>query len=72
MSNNKTATRKNSWVIEGAVWGGLMFVFMTTLAYLQGQKIDARYIGISLVCWTVGGFLFGLAKRYISKRSQDD
>lgn len=48
------------WVIQGLVWGALMFIIMGIVFPLaDGQPFTARSIGFDLMLWSLAGLLFG-------------
>ena len=71
MSPAPKPVTKSKWIVLGAVWGGLMWLFMSLLPAWIGKSgahaWDAAILGIPV--WTCGGILFGFGMWFFLGRA---
>lgn len=60
--------KKNVWWKQGLSWGAMMFIFMSFFSYAEGEPLTTKRLIISAVTWTIGGLIFGLAMRGMTKQ----
>jgi hypothetical protein len=71
MSPAPKPVTKSKWIVLGAAWGGLMWLFMSLLPALNGKSgahaWNAAILGIPV--WTCGGILFGFGMWFFLGRA---
>jgi hypothetical protein len=61
--------KSNIWIIEGLVFGIIMFIFMTFIYpfLISGEPITWMSIVLGIPIYLFGGLLFGFITKYIKK-----
>lgn len=68
---NAPYIKKVIWWKQGLSWGAIMFVFMTLFEYAQGLEITPRVILGNSITWAIGGLIFGLSMRFMTRKPQE-
>lgn len=61
--------RKISWVVEGLIWGMLMFVIMGLIyPFIVDESYGLKGIAFNLLIWSLGGLAYGFTMDWIRRR----
>jgi hypothetical protein len=60
---------KRKWLLDGLIWGFLMYLFMVILfPLIQGKDITQKGLLIGVPVWMACGLLFGLTMKWIYRK----